>query len=1122
VVITDMQRRITWVNEGFERISGYTAAEALGCSPGQLLQCPASDIETIERMRNALNAGQGFVGELLNRSKTGQQYLIELEIQPLHDALGGVNGFMAIETDITQRRAEQLGLEAALREQAALLGTLHQHAIISVADRAGRIIEVNDAFCRISGYSREELLGQNHRIVNSGVQSTEFWLSMWQAISHGESWHAVVCNKAKNGSQYWVDTTIAPFMNYEGKIEKYISIRVDITAAKEQEVNLRMARDQLAKAAEVAQLGVWIWNLGDDSLAWDSGMYRIYDMPGPVAGGLLYNYWRSRVHPDDVEVAEAKLQGAIAGTDVYDPVFRIYSRSGEIRYVQAAATVERDKTGKALLVMGINRDITAQHQADVLLREAKLAADQANQAKSEFLANMSHELRTPMNAVLGMLTLLGKTELNSKQADYAAKSEGAARALLGLLNEILDFSKIEAGKMTLDPQPFAFQQVLRELSPILASNLKSKQVELLFDIDPRLPRQLYGDAMRLQQVLINLGGNAVKFTEQGEVCLSIKVLALDAAKVTLQFAVSDTGIGIAPENQALIFSGFTQAEASITRRFGGTGLGVAISQRLVTLMGGTLELDSALGRGSRFFFTLELPLAVANPDQPDLPLPVPQALRVLVVDDNANVRELFKSMAESLGWQVTLADSGEQALSLLQQHQGAAKPFEAIFIDWQMPGLDGWQTSEQIRTLLPAPLAPLIVMVTANQREMLLQRSAAEQALLDGFLVKPVTASMLFDALVDAQASAMPGTSKVLAQPVQSQRLAGMRILLVEDNLNNQQIAFELLEAEGAGIIIANHGQEALDILTANPRAFDVVLMDLQMPVMDGLTATRQIRQNLALADLPIVAMTANAMQSDREACAAAGMNEHVGKPFEVQHLVNVLRQQVGLATLPLASSSAVSPATPALANSVDAAAASAGVNLAQALQFMAGQQELYERLLPMFLENLAAIPEQLHALMAQGDTQSASRLLHSLKGLAGQMGVTALALEAAKDEQQLAGTPPPEQAAAAVEQACQAIIQAAPGLIALQQAFVAEKAAVSSAEPTAELDRPALSAGLRALMQLLENSDMQALASINLLQTQFAPVLGAPLNVLASTINALEFAHALQLCATLLAEHGE
>ena len=1116
VIITDAERRITWVNAGFERISGFSAAEVIGLSPGQLLQCEATDPASIAQMRTALNAGQRFRGELINQRKNAQQYLCEMEIQPLHDDTGALSGFMAIESDISARHTAQQQLESVLRDNAALLSTLNQHAIVSVTSHDGTITEVNDAFCLSSGYSRAELIGQKHRIINSGVHPAEFWQAMWQTIAQGQAWHAVVCNRTKNGSLYWVDTTIAAFLDNAGNIEKYISIRLDVTAAKEQEADLRMARDQLSKAVDVAQLGTWTWNLTDDSLVIDSRMQRIYELPEALSQTLCYADWRSHVHPDDIACTEAKLQGAIAGTDVYDPVFRIYSRSGEIRYIQAAAMVERDETGKALSLMGVNRDITAQYQTEELLRAAKDTADQANRAKSEFLANMSHELRTPMNAILGMLTLLRQTELSRQQADYAAKSEGAARSLLGLLNEILDFSKIEAGKMSLDPQPFATERLLRELSMILASNLNAKPVELLFDIDPRLPAQLYGDAMRLQQVLINLGGNAVKFTEHGEVRLSIQVLALDATKVSLQFALSDSGIGIAAEKQALIFSSFTQAEASITRRFGGTGLGVAISQRLVALMGGELKVDSTLGQGSRFYFSIELPLAVLSPEQAPLARQSCSVLRVLMVDDSASVRALYQAMGESLGWAVTVADSGAAALALIQQQQASGAGYEAIFIDWQMPGLDGWQTSQQIRALLPSAQTPLIIMVTAYQREMLLQRSSAEQALLDGFLVKPVTAAMLLDALAAAQtrqaapAAGAPRTH----QPVKiGQRLAAVRLLLVEDNLNNQQIARELLEGEGASVAIANHGQEALDMLAVNAAEFDLVLMDLQMPVMDGLTATRQIRQTLGLQDLPIVAITANAMQSDRDACVAAGMNEHVGKPFDLQHLIAVVRRLLGK------TESAAAPAVESqLSANITDTAALAGIDLEQALQFMAGQQELYERLLPMFLETLMAMPEQLHTLLSHGDSQAASRLLHSLKGLAGQMGVTALALAAAKGEQQLAGTPSAEQASAAVQQACQVIVKAESGLLALQQAFVAQSAEVVGAnEPLAALDAAALVAALSALEHYLKTSDMQALACVNTLQGQFPAGVGARLKVLATAVHELDFAQAQQLCAALI-----
>ena len=383
------------------------------------------------------------------------------------------------------------------------------------------------------------------------------------------------------------------------------------------------------------------------------------------------------------------------------------------------------------------------------LVRATEAAQEASRSKSQFLANMSHEIRTPMNAILGMLTLMRKTQLTPQQADYAIKSESAAQSLLGLLNDILDLSKAESGKMTLDLHPFALPQMIADLQVIVDAYIGHKPLQLALDVAPDLPNMLLGDALRLKQVLINLCGNAVKFTAEGQVTLSIHEVDRSGAKVMLKFAVQDQGIGIAPENQARIFSGFTQAEASTTRRFGGTGLGLAISQRLIELMGGKLELSSTLGRGSRFYFTLPLTIAEA---------PVPSPIEV--------------------------ADSMQA------------------------------------------------------------------------------------------------GT-----------RLLGMKVLVAEDNFVNQQIASELLGGEGAVVTLANHGQEALDFIAAASTPFDVVLMDMQMPVMDGLTATREIRRHRDAVLLPIVAMTANAMDSDRNACLEAGMNDHVGKPFKLDHLVAVLRR---------------------------------------------------------------------------------------------------------------------------------------------------------------------------------------------------------------------------------------
>jgi signal transduction histidine kinase/DNA-binding response OmpR family regulator len=529
------------------------------------------------------------------------------------------------------------------------------------------------------------------------------------------------------------------------------------------------------------------------------------------------------------------------------------------------------------------------------LEEARDTAEQASLAKGQFLATMSHELRTPMNAILGLLQLLQATELDALQHSYASKTEGAARALLGLLNDILDFSKIEAGKMTLDPRPFRVDRLLRDLSVILSANVSAKGIDVLFDVDPAVPKALVGDDMRLSQILINLGGNAIKFTSHGEVVVGLHLLERSAHDVLLEFSVRDSGIGIAPENQSHIFSGFSQAEASTTRRFGGTGLGLAICQRLVSLMDGELTLRSALGQGSTFSFRIRLAQNLPEAT-PALPAHPAASLRALVIDDNEIARTLLASMTTSLGWQTDMAGSGAQAVDMVSKSLSDPSPYQVVFVDWKMPEMDGWEASARIRRLLGSQC--LIIMVSARGRDMLAQRSVADQATLNGFLVKPVTASMLHDAVLDAQAArarAQGGRNPVAAKAAtdKPKRLLGMRLLVVEDNKINQLVAKGLLGQEGALVTLADNGQLGVEALRVSPDAFDAVLMDVQMPVMDGYQATHTARTELGLTALPIIAMTANAMASDREACLLAGMNDHVGKPFEIDHLVATLRRFV-------------------------------------------------------------------------------------------------------------------------------------------------------------------------------------------------------------------------------------
>jgi PAS domain S-box-containing protein len=1532
VILTDTHGLIEWVNEGFTRITGYTLHETVGQKPGSFLQCPETDPQTVVNIREALAQRQPCQAEILNRAKDGRMYWLELNIQPLFDVNAQHTGFMAIQSEVTERRETLERLKRVVQENGSLMGAINQGTIYSVADLQGTIVDLNDEFVRISGYQREELIGSNHRLLKSGTQPAEFWNAAWATISSGQVWRGEVCNRNKNGELYWVNSTIVPFVGIDGMVEKYISIRTDITAQKRaqteiefqrkrldnilkgtragtwewhvssgrtvfnerwaeiigytlqelepttidtwmrfahpddlkasgellgrhfrgevsfyevearmrhrdgrwvwvldrgqlasrepdgspgwmygthiditerkeaenkllesqalfrglldvasdwywetddqfrfsnfvathdtenyralcemnlgkrrwemvdvtpltsdwanhiavherresfrnfeyrrvlatgeirfyaisgfpvvdsfgdfkgyrgttrdataqkrQEVELQTARDRMELATESAGIGVWILDVAHNTLEWDARMVQLYGRD--EAQGLQpRDVWINSLHPEDKARALQASQAALSGKQNYDTEFRIVWPNGDLRHIRATARVQRDAQGNALRMVGVNFDVTEQrererriaademrlraiynilpvgisitdpqgliidcnpaseqmlgitkadhlarhyddkawainredgtpmpveefasvraltqnigvhdavmqivtdhHSAwlsvsampvahddfgvviayvditankqaqekialnDALLRSAIDTVDEAfvlfdpqdrlvfcnekyrqmyasiaplmvpgttfesmvragvelgsfegaigradawieerlerhraarsellqklsngrtlriiehrmpdghtvgfriditdlvnakeqalaaSRFKGEFLANMSHEIRTPMNAILGMLKLMHNTALQPRQLDYVQKTEGAAKSLLGLLNDILDFSKVEAGKMTLDPQPFALDRLMRDLSVIFSASLGNKPVEVLFDIDPRVPRQLLGDSLRLQQILINLGGNAIKFTSRGEVVLRVRLEGLQGhapdQQARLHFAVKDSGIGIAPENQHKIFTGFTQAEASTTRRFGGTGLGLSICRRLIEMMGGQLQLESAVDEGSTFSFSVVLPVVEAaasatteaNGTQSALaPWSIP-GLPVLVVDDNPMARELMASMGDSLGWRLETADSGEAALALIAERHARGEPYQAVFVDWTMPGLDGWQTSARIRSLITggngSTASPLIMMVTAHGREMLAQQTTEVQNLIDGYLVKPVTASMLFDAMQlavqpsDATASVRAtGQAAHVVQP-----LAGLRILLVEDNAINQQVAEELLSGQGAAIDIADNGLrgvEAVQAAAASGKPYNAVLMDMQMPVMDGLAATREIRGRLAIADLPIIAMTANAMAGDRDACLAAGMNDHVGKPFDLDRLVATLLQWTcGVSAADAAL--ALPPALPLGASEDDTgnvvSQGPALLNRKGALQRVGGSTSLLNRLSVQFLSDLPGLMQACEAISQPERMGEARRALHTLKGVAATIGADALAEAASEAEE--------------------------------------------------------------------------------------------------------------------------
>jgi len=771
---------------------------------------------------------------------------------------------------------------------------------------------------------------------------------------------------------------------------------------------LLAAQEKVRLANESGGIGIWDLNLGTGELIWDAQSYRLYGLE-PSAESSAYHLWARHLHPDDLARAEADFQRSLSTGDDFFSEFRVVWPDGSVHHLRGFGRLKKDGADQVVHIVGTNIDVTEAVERAQSLKEARDSADAASQSKGQFLANMSHEIRTPMNAILGLLNILQSTELTSRQRDYASKTEGAAQSLLGLLNDILDFSKVEAGKMTLESEPFRIDKLLRNLSVVLSANVGTKDIEVLFDVDAGFPSMVRGDAMRLQQVLINLGGNAVKFTSVGQVVLSLRKLAQTEHTTTLQFAVKDTGIGIAPEHQAHIFSGFSQAEGSTTRRFGGTGLGLAISKRFVELMGGDIQITSEQGVGSTFAFTLEMPTVDVSTKpqveeraqaqaQPTQAANLPQ--RVLVVDDNPIASELTLRMVRSWGWTADLANSGQEAIELLSAQCSTATPefpYPVIYMDWKMPDMDGWETTRHIRELAQHHkfAQPTVIMLTAHGRDNLSQRTEVEQKMINGFLAKPATASMLYDALMDAQ-SGNAGIRKLTKGRSNSRQLTGMRILVVEDNLINQQVADELLSSEGAIVSLAANGQLGVEAVAAAAPQFDVVLMDVQMPVLDGYGATRAIREELKLKDLPIIAMTANAMASDREACLAAGMNEHVGKPFDVAKLVSLLIRMTGFhanvsrSDTPDAASPSASPAPKLPVPEV------AGLDIQTALNRMSGMRSLYVRTAKDFVKIMDTAVPELQQCLVTGDKQQAMMRLHTLKGNAGTLGAPAMAAQAA------------------------------------------------------------------------------------------------------------------------------
>lgn len=819
----------------------------------------------------------------------------------------------------------------------------------------------------------------------------------------------------KSGREIPIEISLSPIESDSGLLVA-AAIR-DISERKAAEEERRRISERLDAALVGANAGIWDWSAETNEVItgeiWATMLGYTPDELDKRFGNSIDRFSKL-VHPDDLAVSMDLLQQHLEGkTDLYKAEFRMRTADGQWKWIlDIGKAPERDKNGLATRMVGIQLDIDDTKAMQDELMVAKEAAEEATRAKSDFLANMSHEIRTPMNAIIGMSYLALQTELSPRQQDYIDKINTAANDLLGIINDILDFSKVEAGKMDLDPVPFNLEETMSSLSSMMQPKIQEKNLEFMIHLDPQVPTGLLGDQLRLSQILINLVNNAIKFTEQGEVIVWVEtesetvqsetiqsetVQSETAQCIRLHFAITDTGIGMSPEQCGKLFQSFEQADASTTRKYGGTGLGLSICKKLTELMNGKIWVESESGKGSTFHFVIELGVAEdAATKRLELDADL-RGLPVLIVDDSPTARQIMRQTVESLTFEPIVASSGAEALELVVRHEERGYPFRLALVDWKMPEMDGIEFNDRLRQFnLNHP--PKVILVTAYDTPEMIRKAGGSVA---GVLSKPINTSSVFDATMMALGKSVALTHTKSTEDSDEKiaiSVSGANILLVEDNEINQQVAIELLERAGMSVDVADNGQMAVE--KVNKNRYDIVLMDLQMPVMDGFEASRAIRVDHQFDSLPIVAMTANAMSGDRERCLDAGMQDHVAKPIDPPKLYHALVEWItprdGLGDFDPTDQKATEDHSEFEIPEFN------GLDKREGLARLGGNAKLYRDLMFRFAKEQRNTPESIAQLIAESDLETAERLAHTLKGVAGNLGAKEIQTRAAALESYL------------------------------------------------------------------------------------------------------------------------
>ncbi len=977
VMATDAAGRVTRLNAVAERLTGWSQTEAAGRPVDEIFRIINQETRLPATIPVIATLAHGTIQGLANHNvliaRDGSECAIADSCAPIRNRDGQVIGAVLVFRDVTKEYAAQ----AALRDSAAQIETILNtvvDAIISIDDH-GIVETINPAGERIFGYPAAEVIGQNISMLMPEPYrgAHDGYLARYRASGEARiiGFGREVVGRRQDGSTFPVELAVNE-IRVDHK-RKFVGIVRDITERKTGERAARYLRD----AVQAIPDGFAIYDPDDRLVLCNQHYLDLYRL-GEVQGKSFVDILRFCLARGDFPAAVGREEHWLMER------LRMHQHPGlpfdqalpDGRWLRILETRMSDGS-----IAGLRSDITA-------LKQAQEAAEVANRAKTDFLANMSHEIRSPLNAILGLAYLLERARLDQDARAMVRKIRASGRMLLSLISDILDMSKIEAGQMTIEQAPFRLGDVMDNVAVALGLAVGEKDIELIIQPLPTGVASIVGDALRLEQVLINLSSNAAKFTQTGRIEVRTELLNRTDAPSMLRFCVQDTGIGIAPELQSEVFSAFAQADATTTRRFGGTGLGLTICRQLVSLMGGEIGVISSPGQGSEFWFTLPLQhaadAALSSPEMTHL-----EHLEVLIADDSDIALQALGAIAQGLGWQVSAVDSGAAVLAQVLDRKGGKLP-SVVVLDWQMPGMDGLATARAIREGVPQEKCPIVIMVTAYSLSTLASQAGVE--LVDAILQKPVTASGLYNAVMEAQRR-RAATVGVLPASLQmaTDGLAGVRVLVVDDSDINRDVAQHILAGHGATVSLAVDGQDAIDWLLAHPSEVDLVLMDVQMPVLDGIEATRRLRRLPQFNDLPIVALTAGAFKSQQDAAIEAGMTHFVSKPFDVPStiaLIQRLRRPSTLANAMAPVSAVVTPASTPVSTPVVAPTADLAVmDVAQGMKIWS-DVGVYRSYLRRFCDGYSHAADVMNMSLTNGDRPAAAALAHKLSGVAANLAL--------------------------------------------------------------------------------------------------------------------------------------